>query len=199
MGAFDYVLPNMQYGPYAHTVGTCRMGDNELTSVVDRNLRIWDTENIYICDNSVIPTTLPSHPVLALTSLSLRLTDYLLTSPYKSKYMVEIEFRLMKNTPGDYYIGGNIPELNDWNPVKMEDDGEYYSYKINILEWTEIEYKYYVNGNWKTISNRTIYSNNNIIIEDKYNDTFNKIIQLPSICEAGCINGICKIVCVYVK
>lgn len=39
-----------------HYVGTCKMGEtNDGTSVVDTNLKVWGTDNIYVVDGSVHP------------------------------------------------------------------------------------------------------------------------------------------------
>jgi glucose dehydrogenase len=60
-----------------HHMGTCRMGDNPRTSVVDRNLRVHGTRNLFVAGSSVFVTSGAAHPTLSLTALSLRLSDYL--------------------------------------------------------------------------------------------------------------------------
>jgi glucose dehydrogenase len=60
-----------------HHMGTCRMGDNPRTSVVDRNLRVHGTRNLFVAGSSVFVTSGVAHPTLSLTALSLRLSDYL--------------------------------------------------------------------------------------------------------------------------
>ena len=59
----------------AHTIGTCRMGDDPETSVVDADGRAWDVPNLSICDNSVFPSALSANPALTIMALSLRTAD----------------------------------------------------------------------------------------------------------------------------
>ena len=60
-----------------HHMGTCRMGDNPRTSVVDPNLRVHGTTNLFVAGSSVFVTSGVANPTLTLTALSLRLSDYL--------------------------------------------------------------------------------------------------------------------------
>ena len=62
-----------------HHMGTCRMGDNPLTSVVDRNLRVHGTTNLFVAGSSVFVTSGTANPTLTLTALSLRLAEHLLS------------------------------------------------------------------------------------------------------------------------
>ncbi len=56
----------------AHTIGTCRMGDDPDDSVVDRWGRSHEIANLWICDNSVFPSSLAANPALTIMALSLR-------------------------------------------------------------------------------------------------------------------------------
>ncbi len=56
----------------AHTIGTCRMGDDPERSVVDRWGRSHEVPNLWICDNSVFPSSLSANPALTIMALSLR-------------------------------------------------------------------------------------------------------------------------------
>ena len=56
----------------AHTIGTCRMGDDPERAVVDRFGRSHDIPNLWICDNSVFPSSLAANPALTIMALSLR-------------------------------------------------------------------------------------------------------------------------------
>jgi choline dehydrogenase-like flavoprotein len=38
-----------------HAAGTCRMGTSEATSVVDTNMQVWGTDNVYVVSNAVMP------------------------------------------------------------------------------------------------------------------------------------------------
>jgi choline dehydrogenase-like flavoprotein len=60
-----------------HHMGTCRMGSNPKTSVVDRALRVHGTSNLFVAGSSVFVTSGSANPTLTLTALSLRLADYL--------------------------------------------------------------------------------------------------------------------------
>ncbi|WP_235535166.1 GMC family oxidoreductase [Sphingomonas sp. Leaf339] len=59
----------------AHTIGTCRMGDNGDVAVVDPWGRSFDIDNLWICDNSIFPSSLAANPALTIMALSLRTAD----------------------------------------------------------------------------------------------------------------------------
>lgn len=61
----------------AHTIGTCRMGEDRETSVVDRYGRSWDIPNLWISDNSTFPSSLTANPALTIMALGLRTADAL--------------------------------------------------------------------------------------------------------------------------
>ncbi len=63
----------------AHHLGTARMSENERGGVVDRNLKVWNVHNLYICDASVFPTAGNANPSLTICALALRLADMLAT------------------------------------------------------------------------------------------------------------------------
>jgi len=48
--------------------------------VVDADLRFLAYDNLYACDNSVLPTSPAANPTLTLAGLSLRLARHLLGS-----------------------------------------------------------------------------------------------------------------------
>ncbi len=64
----------------AHTIGTCRMGTDPDTSVVDPFGRSHDVPDLWICDNSVFPSSLAANPALTIMALSLRTADAVLRS-----------------------------------------------------------------------------------------------------------------------
>ena len=68
-------LPGNMWGH--HHMGTCRMGDNPRTSVVDRNLQVHGTSNLFVAGSAVFVTSGSANPTLTLSALSLRLSDYL--------------------------------------------------------------------------------------------------------------------------
>jgi gluconate 2-dehydrogenase alpha chain len=55
-----------------HIMGTCRMGDDPRTSVVDRWQRFHDVENMLCTDSSVFPTSTGYGPTLTLVALAIR-------------------------------------------------------------------------------------------------------------------------------
>jgi choline dehydrogenase-like flavoprotein len=64
----------------AHAEGALRMGDDRETAVVDRDGRSFDIENLYVCDNSVFPSSLIANPALTIMALGLRTADRFLAS-----------------------------------------------------------------------------------------------------------------------
>jgi choline dehydrogenase-like flavoprotein len=56
----------------AHTIGTCRMGQDPDDNVVDPVGRSFDIPNLWICDNSVFPSSLAANPALTIMALGLR-------------------------------------------------------------------------------------------------------------------------------
>ena len=59
----------------AHTLGTCRMGTDPGQAVVDPTGRSFDVPNLWICDSSVFPSSLPANPAVTIMALSLRTAD----------------------------------------------------------------------------------------------------------------------------
>ncbi|OGQ00297.1 MAG: hypothetical protein A2Z40_03580 [Deltaproteobacteria bacterium RBG_19FT_COMBO_60_16] len=60
-----------------HHQSTCRMGDNPKTSVVDRNLRVHESPNLYLCGSEVFVTGGAMQPCLTIAALAHRLADHL--------------------------------------------------------------------------------------------------------------------------
>lgn len=60
---------------HAHIIGTCRMGDDANTAVVDADGRSFDVPGLYVADNSVFPSALAANPALTIMALSLRTAD----------------------------------------------------------------------------------------------------------------------------
>jgi choline dehydrogenase-like flavoprotein len=56
----------------AHTIGTCRMGDDPEANVVDAFGRSHDIPNLWISDNSTFPAALAANPALTIMSLAVR-------------------------------------------------------------------------------------------------------------------------------
>lgn len=60
-----------------HHQGACRMGRSPATSVVDANLRVHETPNLYVCGSEVFVTGGAMQPSLTIVALALRLADHL--------------------------------------------------------------------------------------------------------------------------
>ena len=58
-------------------MGGTRMGYNSNSAVVDKNLKLFGSKNIYVVGSSVFPTGGHANPTLTIIQLSLRLADYL--------------------------------------------------------------------------------------------------------------------------
>ena len=62
----------------AHTIGTCRMSNDEATGVVKSNGQSFEVPNLYIADNSVFPGSLSANPALTIMAIALRTADLFL-------------------------------------------------------------------------------------------------------------------------
>jgi choline dehydrogenase-like flavoprotein len=61
-----------------HQAGTCRMGNDPKSSVVDRNCRVHDVDNLYVADSSVHVTNGGFNPVLTILANAYRVADGIL-------------------------------------------------------------------------------------------------------------------------
>ncbi len=55
-----------------HVMGTARMGTDPATSVVSPDQRLWDVDNVLVCDSSVFVTAAGYNPTLTLAALAHR-------------------------------------------------------------------------------------------------------------------------------
>lgn len=60
-----------------HQIGTTRIADSPKDGVVDRNLKVYGTNNIYICSSSVFPTSGQANPTFFLGACAIRLAKHL--------------------------------------------------------------------------------------------------------------------------
>ena len=82
LGAKDTDMKFPDKGTYSgagHIMGTCRMGDDPKTSVVDRHCRSHDHANLFIAGASVFPTGGTANPTLTVAALALRAAETILT------------------------------------------------------------------------------------------------------------------------
>lgn len=70
-------LQEEEIGWSHHHMGGCRMGDDPATSVVDRDLRVHGTPNLYVAGSASFVTAGAAHPTPAIVALSHRLADHL--------------------------------------------------------------------------------------------------------------------------
>ena len=59
----------------SHVCGTCRFGDDARTSVLDRDNRAHDLDNLYVLDASFFPSSGGINPSLTIMANSLRVSD----------------------------------------------------------------------------------------------------------------------------
>lgn len=60
-----------------HATSTCRMAKRAADGVVDENLKVHQTDNLFVCSNAVLPNSGAVNPTLTLVALALRLGDHL--------------------------------------------------------------------------------------------------------------------------
>jgi choline dehydrogenase-like flavoprotein len=58
-----------------HMCGTCRFGDDPRSSVLNRNNRLHDVDNVYVVDGSFFPSSGGMNPSLTIVANSLRVSD----------------------------------------------------------------------------------------------------------------------------
>jgi len=70
---------------FAHIIGTCRMGCDPESAVVDSDGRCFGVEGLFICDHSIFPSALAANPALTIMALSLRTADQFLNDTGRTK------------------------------------------------------------------------------------------------------------------
>jgi choline dehydrogenase-like flavoprotein len=71
------LLPGRGLSGGQHQAGTCRMGNDPKTSVVDRNYRVHDVENVFVVDGSVHVTNGGFNPVLTILANAYRAGEFI--------------------------------------------------------------------------------------------------------------------------
>lgn len=61
----------------AHPLGGCIMGESADTSVVNEFGEVWNYEDLYVADGSIIPTALAINPSATISALSERIADHI--------------------------------------------------------------------------------------------------------------------------
>jgi choline dehydrogenase-like flavoprotein len=75
-----------------HTTGTCRMASKAEDGVTDADLKVHETNNLYLCSTGVFPSGSAVNPTLTLAALSIRLADHLIGNTAKSSRHEEEAF-----------------------------------------------------------------------------------------------------------
>src|SRR4051812_9702829 len=75
---FAYMKNDIPVAGVAHQAGTARMGGDPADSVVDRDCRAHEVDNLYVVDTSVFPSIGAVNPALTAMANSLRVGDHLL-------------------------------------------------------------------------------------------------------------------------
>ena len=75
---FAYMKNDIPVAGVAHQAGTCRMGADPETSVVNADCRAHELDNLYVVDTSVFPSIGAVNPALTAMANSLRVGDHLL-------------------------------------------------------------------------------------------------------------------------
>ncbi len=60
-----------------HHVGTCRMAESKENGVIDKNLKVFDTTNLYVCDGSIFTTAGNVNNGLTISAFACRLADHM--------------------------------------------------------------------------------------------------------------------------
>jgi choline dehydrogenase-like flavoprotein len=60
-----------------HLLGTCRMGNDPATSVVDKYHRTHDVRNLFLCDGSSFVTSGRGQPTMTIQALAFRAADHI--------------------------------------------------------------------------------------------------------------------------
>jgi choline dehydrogenase-like flavoprotein len=81
----DHLIPRHAYlktdipvAGVAHQAGTCRMGADPATSVLDTDCRAHEVDNLYVVDTSCFPSIGAVNPALTAMANALRVGDHLL-------------------------------------------------------------------------------------------------------------------------
>lgn len=80
IGFKNYIFDNntnYEFTSGNHQLGGTRMGDNQNDSVVDKNLKVHNMQNLYINGSSVFRSAGHCHPTFTIVKLSLKLGNYL--------------------------------------------------------------------------------------------------------------------------
>jgi len=66
----------------SHHLGGTIMGNDPLSSIVDKNLKVHSVDNLYICSGSVFPSSGCANPTYTICALAIRLARHISTNVY---------------------------------------------------------------------------------------------------------------------
>lgn len=72
-----YLKNEMEVGAVGHQAGTCRFGADPATSVLDRNCKAHELDNLYVVDTSFFPSIGAVNPGLTAMANAIRVGDHL--------------------------------------------------------------------------------------------------------------------------
>jgi choline dehydrogenase-like flavoprotein len=58
-----------------HLLGTCRMGNDPKTSIINSDHRTHDVKNLFLCDGSSLVTSGRGQPTMTIEALAFRAAD----------------------------------------------------------------------------------------------------------------------------
>jgi len=73
-------MPNELTDASPHLLGTCRMGDDPATSVIDRFHRTHDIPNLFLCDGSSMVTSSRGQPTMTIMALAFRASEHIMAA-----------------------------------------------------------------------------------------------------------------------
>src|SRR5437660_1120984 len=76
-GAYEVVVAPLIRETGWHILGTCKMGADRSTSVVDAWGRCHDVSNLFLFDGSIWPTSSGMNPTATIAAMSLRCAEHL--------------------------------------------------------------------------------------------------------------------------
>ena len=69
------IVPETESGISTHQQGSCRMGKDPASSVVDATGRVHEVSNVYVADGSLLPNPGGANPSLTIQALACRMGD----------------------------------------------------------------------------------------------------------------------------
>lgn len=113
---------------YHHPIGTCRMGDDVL-AVVDSNLRVRGTDNLWVADNSVVPTIPAGHTAGTAVIIGEKAAELVSAEASEGGGAQHIEIRTEGRSTDGQRIGPAHHRLGQRRlerstPAGMEDNGQ---------------------------------------------------------------------------